>query len=152
MYASKASWAKLNREINWETRKHSDTCWYKRSHESLILQRNKYFLTLTLAHRRYARMELLKHQSEIDEHCHNFKSWIKKNTKFKVFSLRFDDAKKLLSLSRGFERKSIQLIMKRACTPQSNHLAEHFNETLLEKVRTMIWHTGLGGRFWGRTP
>ena len=93
---------------------------------------------------------MMKHKSEA---FNNFKQWktlVENQTGKKIKRLRTDNG--LAFCSFEFDEFCYSKGIARHRTirdpPQQNSVAEHLNQTLLERVRCMLSSAGLARRFW----
>ena len=109
----------------------------------------RYILCFIVEASRYAKIFIIKKRSEVLACFKEFQSWIERTTDVLVKRFHSDNAKEYVSMGKYLREEGITQTFSTAYTPQSNGLAERYNRTLLDKVRSMLQDTGLEMKFWG---
>ena len=78
-----------------------------------------------------------------------FQAWLERATEKLVKRVHSDQAQEYKALGGYLRDQGIEQSFSTAYTPQSNGLAERYNRTLLDKVRSMLTDSGLDMKFWG---
>ena len=108
-----------------------------------------YLLCFVVDTVRYGKVFVIKKRSEVREKLAEFLSWLEVQTDVRVKRFHSDGAKEFVALGKYLSEKGIVQTMSTPYTPQSNGLAERYNRTILDKVRTMLHASGLSMQFWG---
>ncbi len=94
-------------------------------------------------------MYFLKKKSDTVQTFKNWKAYVSIQYNAKVQILHTDNREEYIraDFQRILTEKSIKYEKTAAHTPEHNEVAERKNRTLLESVRCMLLHAGLGGSF-----
>src|SRR3954471_12875067 len=111
----------------------------------------RYFVSFTDELSRYGYIYLIKHTSETFEKFKEYQNEVENQLGKKIKNLRSDRGGKYLSHEFGNHLKSCGIVpqLTLAGTPQSNGVTGRRNRTLLDSVRSMMYHTDLPLSFWG---
>jgi len=125
---------------------HSD-CWGPSRFESL--GDHLYFLSIIDNYSRMSWVFMMKHKSEA---FNNFKQWktlVENQTGKKIKRLHIDNGLEFCSseFDEFYHSEGIARHCTVRATPQQNGVAEHLNQTLLERARCMLSNAGLTRRF-----
>ena len=127
---------------------HSDVCG---KINSKSLNGGEYFLTFVDDHTRYAWIYILKHKSQVFQYFQDWKAMAERSSGRKLVTLRTDNGGEYISLEFQAYRKKegIEHQFTVPRTPEQNGVAERFNRTIMEAVRSMLIGAKLPRRFWG---
>lgn len=111
---------------------------------------SRYFVTFIDDNSRYTYVYMIKHKSEVLDRFTEFVEQTENLTGYRVKSLRSDNGTEYCS--KAFEEycksKGIRKEYTVPFTPQQNGVAERANRTIMESVRSMIYHANLPLEFW----
>ena len=111
----------------------------------------RYILCFIVETSRYAKVFIIKERSQLRQCFKQFLAWIERVTTTSIKRLHSDGAKEYVQLGSYLKELGITQTFSTPYTPQSNGLAERYNRTLLDKIRSMIHDAGLSMKFWGET-
>jgi len=96
---------------------------------------------------------LLASKDEVSETFQRWKKMVEKKAGAEVQTLRTDGGGEYINREflNFLSEEGISKETTTPYTPQSNGVAERFNRTLLEGVRSMLHGSGMSKRFWGQT-
>lgn len=103
----------------------------------------RYVMTFIVKASRYAKVFFIKNRSEILRCFKEFQAWIELTTDVLVKQVHSDNAKEYKSLDKYLKQEGISQTFSTSYTPQSNGMAERFNRTILDKVRSMLHDASL---------
>lgn len=120
-------------------RVHSDVCGPL---EVPSIGGSRYFATFNNEHSNWVTVFLLKRKSEVAECFLNYEKVAERHTGRKIRALRSDRGGEYLSeaLQSYFKHQGIHHELTTAYTPSENGIAERFNCTVLDLVRSMLHH------------
>ena len=109
----------------------------------------KYFMTFIDDFTRYCFVYFMNSKTEVVEKSKEFKHLVENQLNKRINALRTDNGPEYVNshLSKNLKNNGIIHEKTVACSPQ-NGLAERFNRTLLECMRSMLMDSGVGGDFW----
>jgi len=148
--ASKANIPKIrtsSRASGMLDRVHSDVCGPL---EVPSLGGSRYFVTFIDEHSNWVTIYLLKQKSEVAGCFLQFEKYAERQTGRKIKRLRSDRGGEYLSntLTSYFKHEGIVHELTAAYNPQQNGIAERFNRTSLNMVRSMLLHFSIPKPFW----
>lgn len=110
-----------------------------------------YFVTFGDHHSRFVRTYLIKKKSDVFNTFLVYKARVEKETGLKIIILRSDRGGEYMSKEflDYLDEHGIQKEMPAAYTPEQNGLAERINRTIVERVKTMLYESGLPLSYWG---
>ena len=110
----------------------------------------EYFVTFIDDHTRYSWVYPLKQKSEVFQRFQEWKAQVERSTGEKVKILRSDNGGEYTSneFTSFLTEQGIKHEKTIPHTPEQNGVAERFNRTLMEGVRTMLADSKLPHRFW----
>ncbi len=116
---------------------HSDVCG---KINSKSLNGGEYFLTFVDVHTRYAWIYILKHKSQVFQCFQVWKALAERLSDRKLVSLRTDNGGEYTSqeFQTYLEKEGIEHQFTVPRTPEQNGVAERFNRTVMEAVRSML--------------
>lgn len=111
----------------------------------------KYFVTFIDDYTRYVTVYLMKNKSEVFTHFKSYQAWAELQHGRKIQTLRSDNGGEYISheFREHLESCGIKNQFSSPGTPQQNGVAERFNRTLVEMMRTSLLHASLTHRLWG---
>ena len=98
---------------------------------------------------RTAKIALLEKKSETEAAFIEFQTYFERENDCKLKALRSDQGGEYSAMKSYLKEKGIKLHFSASYCPESSGLAERFNRTLLDMVRSMLVQSGLGEMFWG---
>ena len=109
----------------------------------------RYIIVFMVEASRYAKVYVVKKRNEVFSCFKEFQAWIERKTDVLVKRFHSDNAKEYEALRPYLKEEGIEQSFSTAYTPQSNGLAERYNRTLLDRIRSMIQAASLDMNFWG---
>ena len=112
---------------------------------------SRFFVTFIDDFSRYTYVYIIKHKSEVLEKFQEFVKQTENLTGLRVKSLRSDNESEYESKAFKEYCKSKGIMKEDTIpyTPQQNGIAERANRTIMETVRSMLYHAHLPLSFWG---
>ncbi len=111
----------------------------------------KYFISFIDDASRWSVVVLMKSKEEVFTAFKNYKMFVEKFLEKKIKCLRSDNGKEYLS--KEFSTFLLENGIKRELTapysPSQNGVAERFNRTVVEAIRSMLYTANLSSSFWG---
>ena len=89
----------------------------------------------------------MKRRREIINCFKEFKGWLERYTDVLIKSVHSDNAKEYKTLGKYLKSEGINQSFSSAYMPLSNGIAERFNRSLLDMVRSMLQTSGLPFQF-----
>ena len=126
---------------------HSDVCG---PIQNVSLGGCKYFVTFIDDFTRYVWVYVLKHKNEVMGKFQEWKNLVENQLEFKVKSIRTDCGGEYISTAFEHLLKSNGIRHEKSIpkTPEQNGVSERMNLTLMDKVRSMIYDSGVPKKFW----
>ena len=111
----------------------------------------RYALCLVDESSHYARVKLLCHKSDVRTQLPRLIAWFETQTDLHVQRLRCDRGGEFIDggLQGLLADKGVQVELTATNAHQSNGVAERFNRTLLDRIRSMLADSGLSRKYWG---
>ena len=111
---------------------------------------SRFFVTFIDDYSRYTYVYAIKHKSEVFERFTEFVEQVENLSVYRVKSLRSDNGTEYSSqaFAEYCEIKGIKREYTIPYTPQQNGVAERANRTIMESVRSMLYHANLPLIFW----
>lgn len=114
---------------------------------------SKYFLSIVDDYSRkvFIYTLIIKTKGEVFDKFIEFKNLAENQTGRKIKAIRSDNGKEFENKKFDEYAKENGVVLQRtiAYTSEQNGVAERFNRTIMEKVRAMLFDSGLGDEFWG---
>ena len=110
----------------------------------------KYFVTFIDDFTRYCFVYFMNSKAEVVEKFKEFKHLVENQLNKSIKALRIDNGLEYVNshLSKILKNNGIIHEKTVAYSPEQNGLAERFNRTLPECMRSMLMDSGIGGEFW----
>ncbi|KXJ84187.1 hypothetical protein RP20_CCG013280 [Aedes albopictus] len=126
---------------------HSDVCG---PIEPTAWDGSKYFVSFIDDHTHFAMLFLMKRKSEVFARFREYEALVTAKFNLKISKLTIDQGREYLSniQKQFYSQKGIQIEPTVAYTPQQNGVAERFNRTIVEKVRTMLIDSHVPKALW----
>jgi hypothetical protein len=127
---------------------HSDICG---PFEVLSAGHAKYFVSFIDEYSRYVWIYTLKKKSEFIQCFKDFNEFVKVQYRTKIMKIHSDYGGEYRSNEFQTMIRSLGIVPEYSvpATPQQNGIAERMNRTLVEKVRCMLFSSGVPVSFWG---
>ena len=111
---------------------------------------SRFFVTFIDDYSRYTYVYAIKHKSEVFERFTEFVEQVENLSGYRVKSLRSDNGTEYSSqaFAEYCKIKGIKREYTIPYTPQQNGVAERANRTIMESVRSMLYHANLPLIFW----
>jgi hypothetical protein len=111
----------------------------------------KYFVTFIDEYSRYCWIYLINKKSELTERFRDFYAFVQNQYHVKIKRLHSDGGGEYIHGGHLAFIRSKGMVPEFSLpdTPQQNGIAERMNRTLLEKVRCMLFESGLPASYWG---
>lgn len=109
----------------------------------------KYYVTILDDFTHYSEVHLAKNKSEASNIVKEFILRAENKKNEKVASIKSDNGLEYESLRQWCKQKGIQTDVTTVYTPQNNGKAERLNRTLCEKMRALLFDSGLPKSMWG---
>ena len=140
---SKIPFSKANRPLD---RIHTDV-WgpYKKA----SLGGHTYFVSLIDDYTRKSWLFCMKSRADIYRIIKDWKAMVELEKGLKIIRFRADNAKEYKYLAEQLQPLGIRMEPTTAYTPQQNGVAERFNRTIVQMVRSMLVWAKLPQSFWG---
>lgn len=110
----------------------------------------RYFLSIIDDFSRKVWVYALARKDEVFEKFRDFQASIERMTEEKIKAIRTDQGLEFCNnkFEKYLQEQGIKIERTSTYTPQQNGLAERFNRTILEKVRAMLFDSGLSLTHW----
>jgi transposase InsO family protein len=105
--------------------------------------RHKYFVSFIDEKSRSARIAFLKKKSDLTEEFKKFRNLFEKENDCQIKRVHSDRGGEYKGLKNYLDEEGILLEMSAGYCPESNGIAERYNRTINEKVRSMLSRAGL---------
>lgn len=124
----------------------------------------KYFVSFTDDYSRRTHIFLMRRKNEALQKFQEYRAIVEKkhDTKIQLLSLEGKDNREIegirsdnggeftsVEFKEYLQKNGIQHELTAPYTPQQNGVAERLNRTLMERVRSMLFASGLSDRYWG---
>lgn len=98
---------------------------------------------------RSAKIALLEKKNETKAAFIGYQKYFERQNHCKLKALRVDQGGEYTAMKPYLKENGIEIQFSAAYCPESSGLAERFNRTILDMVRTMLVQSGLEETFWG---
>lgn len=110
----------------------------------------KYYVTFIDDFSRKAFVYVLKSKDQVFDTFVSFKNYVENQKGTKIKTLHTDNGGEYVNhrFKKFLDENGIQHLRTMPYTPQQNSIAERYNRTICEKVRSMLNYAGLGPEYW----
>lgn len=125
---------------------HSDVCG---PFDTETFDGYKYYLSMLDDFSHQTHVYLLKSKAEVADRVKEYVAYVENLKGLKVGSIKIDNGKEYHPIKDWCKEKGIVIDWTVPRSPQLNSKAERLNRTLCEKMRSLLFDSGLGKEMWG---